>query len=351
MTNHPPTADLSGARYARQTLFAPLGVEGQARLRAGRALICGCGALGTVAAETLVRAGVGFVRIVDRDFVELSNLQRQVLFDEQDAAQGLPKAVAAAAKLRAINSQVEIDPQVADLSSANVAALAAGMDVIVDGTDNFETRFLLNDAALAWGLPWIYAGCVGAEGRMLVVLPGETPCLRCLMSDEPPAGALPTCDTAGVLGPAVTVTASLAALEAMKILAGRRAAVNRQMVVIDLWENQLRQFNVANLREAVDCPACRHREFPWLRGERGSQAAVLCGRNAVQLAPSGPGAVSLEAIAAGWAGLGRLTRNPYLVRLHLDDLVLTVFADGRLIVGGVTDVAQARSLAARYLGG
>ena len=198
-------------------------------------------ALGSVVAETLVRAGVGFVRIVDRDFLELNNLQRQVLFDEQDVADGLPKAIAAANKLRRINSEVEIEPVVADVTHRNIAELAGDVDVIVDGTDNFATRFLLNDFAVKHNKPWVYGGCIGAEGQTMTILPGETACLACLMADVPPPGTTPTCDTAGIIGPIVGVIASIEAAEAMKILSGHREAVSRRLTIIDLWDNQIRQ--------------------------------------------------------------------------------------------------------------
>lgn len=341
-------ADLS--RYARQARFAPLGVEGQQRLSQARALVCGCGALGSVAAEILVRAGVGHVRIVDRDFVEITNLQRQALYDEADVAAGWPKAVAAAEKLRRINSSVVVEPIVADVDYRNVESLVSGCGAIVDGTDNFEIRFLLNDAALAYDIPWVYGGSVGAEGQTMTILPGETPCLRCLIPEPPPPGTMQTCDTAGILGSASHTIAALEALEAIKLLSGRRAAVNRKLTVLDLWDNRLHQVNVAGLRESVDCPACRRRDFVWLRGERGSQAAVLCGRNAVQLAPPEPGSIDLDALAARLQGVGHVTTNPYLLRLAVGEHQFTVFPDGRAIISGTEDVAEARTLYARYLG-
>lgn len=338
------------ARYSRQTLFPPLGVEGQRRLLESQALIVGCGALGTVVANTLARAGVGRLRIVDRDFVELSNLQRQVLFDEDDAAAAMPKAVVAAEKLRRVNSQIEIEPIVADVDHANIEALCRGVQVILDATDNFEIRFLINDAALKWDIPWVYGGCLGAEGQTMTIVPGVTPCLRCLMSESPPPGTTPTCDTAGILAPIIGVIASMESLEAIKILSGRADAISRTLNIIELWDNRLRQVNVSGLRDAVDCPACQRREFPWLDGQRGSQSAVLCGRNAVQLSHPGGGGLSLEALAHKWASVGHVMRNAYLVRLTVDGYVLTLFADGRAIIGGTNEVAVARTVFARYVG-
>jgi adenylyltransferase/sulfurtransferase len=336
-------------RYARQIRFAPLGEEGQRRLMNGSSLVCGCGALGSFVANLLVRAGVGRVRIVDRDFVETSNLQRQVLFDEQDAAAGAPKAVAAAEKLARVNSQVQVEPVVADLDSRNIEQLADGVQVIVDGTDNFETRFLVNDYAVSRGVPWVYGGCLGAEGQVMAILPGQGPCLRCLIPDCPPAGSTPTCDTAGILGPTVGFIASLEALEALKILSGNRAAVARSLLVVDLWTNRLRQVDVASLAAQSDCPACRRREFPWLAGKAASRAAVLCGRNAVQLTPS-ESPVSLEQLDERLRGLGVVTRNPYLLRLKVPPYEITVFADGRAIVSGTDDTATARTIYAKYIG-
>ena len=224
------------------------------RLAASRALICGCGALGSVLANTLVRSGVGKVRLVDRDFVELSNLHRQTLFDEADVAAGLPKAVAAAEKLRTINSAVEIEPIVAHVGPENIESLCQGVDVILDGTDNFETRYLLNDTAVHLNLPWVYGGCVGAEGQTMTILPGETGCLRCLLPECPPPGSTPTCDTAGVLAPIVGVIASIQAQEAIKILSGNRVAVSRQLTVIDLWQNRFLTLDVRDLRDRSRLP-------------------------------------------------------------------------------------------------
>lgn len=337
-------------RYDRQARFAPLGDEGQRRLAAGRALVCGCGALGSVIAETLARAGVGLVRIVDRDFVEITNLQRQVLFDEHDVEDGLPKAIAAANKLRRINSEIAIEPVVADVTHHNIAALAADAKVIVDGTDNFATRYLLNDFAVDRGIPWIYGGCLGAEGQTMTVLPGETACLACLIADAPPPGTMPTCDTAGILAPIVNVIASLEACEALKILSGRTEAVSRKLTIVDLWGNAMRQVDLSQLRANGACRVCGHREFHWLSGEQGDATAVLCGRNAVQLSAPRGTTLSLPELAARLTGIGQVQQNAFLVRITVDDYVLTVFPDGRTIVAGTNDVVTARSVHARYIG-
>ncbi len=342
-----PAADHS--RYARQARFPPLGEEGQRHLGAASALLCGCGALGSAIANTLVRAGVGRLRIVDRDFVELTNLQRQSLFDEADARAGMPKAVAAAEKLRAINSAVAVEPVVADVEPANIERFCEGVGLILDGTDNFETRFLINDVALKLGLPWIYGGCVGAEGQTMTILPGETPCLRCLMPECPAPGSTPTCEVAGILGPIVGLIASIEAAEAIKILSGNRPSVSRCLTVVDLWQNQVRQIDVSRLRAEVDCPACKHGEYSWLAGRSAGRTAVLCGRNAVQLSHPGT-SISLDQLAHRLAGVGQLSRNAFLLRLTVERYELTIFPDGRAIISGTDDVAAARAIYAKYVG-
>ena len=284
-------------RYQKQILFDGIGRDGQQRLQQSRVLLCGCGALGSVLADTLTRAGVGHLRIVDRDFVELSNLQRQVLYDEADVAERLPKAIAAADKLRRINSQITIEPVVADIDHTNILSFADGADLILDGTDNFEIRFLINDASLETGIPWIYTGCIGSHGQTMPVFPGESGCLRCLMGTVPDPGATETCDTAGVLGPAINVIASLEAALALKILSGHRADVPAVMTIVDVWDGTFRTMNVASLRDQSDCPACHRGERLWLSGREGSQTTILCGRNAVQVAPPQRGELALADLA------------------------------------------------------
>ncbi len=329
--------------------FAPLGIEGQRRLLGSTALVVGCGALGAVIANTLARAGVGTLRIVDRDFLELNNLQRQVLYDEDDVAAGLPKAIAARNRLARINSQITIDAHVADVDHTNIERLLAGVDCLVDGTDNFETRFLLNDAAVKLGIPWVYGGCLGAEGQSLTILPGQTPCLRCLMPDPPPPGSTPTCDSAGILATIIGVVASLESNEALKILSGHPEATSRTWLVMDLWDNTLRQIKLGGAKSG-DCPCCGRREFPWLAGDRGSHTAILCGRNSVQLSFPGRESVSLDQLAAKLSAVGQVTRNKYLVRATIGEHQLTVFPDGRAVIGGTEDVAEAKSVYAKYVG-
>ncbi len=339
-------------RYSRQTLFTGLGEEGQRRLLSSKVLLCGCGALGSVLAETLTRSGVGHLRIVDRDFVELSNLQRQALFDEQDVAEHLPKAIAGAKKLRRINSDVTVEAIVADIDHTNILQLVEGVDLILDGTDNFEIRFLINDTSLESGIPWVYAGCIGSHGQIMTIFPGETACLRCLLGAVPEPGTTETCDTAGILGPTVNVIASLQAIDAMKILTGQRDLVSTTLTIIDVWDGTQRQMNVKDLRERADCPACQQGERVWLSGKKASQTIVLCGRNAVQVSPQQTANLSLDALAEKLEGSGKVDRNPYLLRLELSEPTceLTVFRDGRAIVKGTEDLGVAKAVYARYIG-
>ncbi|MCA9199769.1 MAG: ThiF family adenylyltransferase [Planctomycetales bacterium] len=344
------SSETSLSRYARQTCYAPIGTAGQQRILQSRILVCGCGALGSVLANTLARSGVGHLRIVDRDFLELNNLQRQVLYDEQDVASGLPKAIAAANRLRKINSQIEIEPVVADVDHRNIRELVQDVDVIVDGTDNFDIRFLLNDISLETNIPWVYGGCIGAEGQTMTVVPSKTACLRCLMADAPPPGTTPTCDTAGILGPIINVIASMQAAEALKLVCGKEEAICCDLRVIDLWDNRLKQINLQPLLESKSCPACFQGERLWLHGERGSQTAVLCGRNAVQLSFPERSEISLPALAEKLARLGNVTVNPFLLKATIDEFQLSVFPDGRAIIGGTEEISVAKSVYARYIG-
>ncbi|MFN8858466.1 MAG: ThiF family adenylyltransferase [Planctomycetaceae bacterium] len=338
-------------RYSRQMLFAGIGLEGQRRLRQARILVCGCGALGGAVADGLTRAGVGFLRLVDRDFVELSNLQRQVLFDEDDVARGLPKAIAAANRLGRVNSEVQRDPIVADIDPGNMLGFARDVDLIIDGMDNFETRFLINDAALELGKPWIYAGCLGSHGQVLPIIPGQTACLRCLLGDLPGPAETETCDTAGVLGPAIAVISALEVTLALKMISQGPGAVAEQMAVVDVWDPSLRLMRTAGLRAQADCPACVHGRRDWLRGDRSSRSTVLCGRNAVQITPPEKRALVLADFAQRLSTVGTVSQNPVLLRVDLpEERRITLFPDGRAIVQGTSDPAVARSLYARYIG-
>ncbi|HEV8122145.1 MAG TPA: ThiF family adenylyltransferase [Candidatus Polarisedimenticolia bacterium] len=337
-------------RYSRQVLFAGIGEAGQERLGRGSALLVGCGALGTHIADLLVRAGVGRLRIVDRDVVETSNLHRQSLFDARDVAEGLPKAVAAARRLEAVNPDVAIEPIASHLDAGNIARHASGIEVLLDGTDNFDTRFLLNDYALAHGVPWISGACVGAYGLSMTIVPKETPCLRCLMRSMPPPGTTETCDTAGIIAPAAAIVAAIEAAEALKILSGARDRLSRDLVAFDLWANSTQRLRLTRQAISSGCPACDEGRFEFLERERGTSATSLCGRNTVQVRPGAAARADLDALEARFGALGRVTRNAYLVRVEVEGLVLAVFADGRALVSGTADVDRARSLYDRYVG-
>jgi adenylyltransferase/sulfurtransferase len=333
-------------RYSRQERFSGVGPAGQARIREAEVAIVGVGALGSVLAEILARAGVGRLTLVDRDYVEASNLQRQSLFTEEDAEQGLPKAVAAAARLRAINSDVDVRPVVADFAPDRALDLLGHPGLVLDGTDNFEARFLLNDVCLRAGIPWVYGACVGAHGLALLVRPGVSPCLRCVLGEKPLAGSVPTCDTAGVVSPIVHVIAGIQAAEGLKVLAGGPEAFLPGLVSVDLWSGV---FEVMDLRaRAPWCPACKEARYDYADGPNTS-AAVLCGRDAVQLRPSG-GPVDLASLAGRLRTAGEVTANEHLLRFRAAGRELVVFGDGRAIVKGVRDTAEARGVYARYVG-
>jgi adenylyltransferase/sulfurtransferase len=303
-----------------------------------------------VLANALVRAGVGRLRLVDRDFIETHNLQRQVLFDEHDVAENLPKAEAAARKLAAVNSSVHVEPVVADIDRTNILELVRDADVILDGTDNFEVRYLINDAAVKLGKPWVYGGAIGSHGQTMTVLPGETPCLRCVFEAAPAPGEAGTCETAGVLSPVVTIIASYQAAEALKILSGRRDKVSRELVYVDVWENLHRRIKVAPLLGKVDCPCCQGRRFEWLEGEQGSHTTSLCGRNAVQVAHRAATRLNFADLAAHLERLGEVSYNRFLLKFTAEGHEFTVFPDGRAIIKGTADVERARTLYAKYIG-
>ena len=377
------------SRYDRQILLPQIGRAGQARLAEARVLLIGCGALGTVIAAQLTRAGVGYLRIADRDIVELSNLQRQVLFDESDAQQELPKAVAAANRLRKINSTIEIDAKVVDCGSQNIEELisrrvcfstrgvaqssgvrpcaeahptsppqksaeegesAKHVDLILDGTDNAETRYLINDVSVKHGIPWVYGACVGMEGRAMAVVPGATPCLRCIFPTPPAAGELPTCDTAGVFAPAAAIVASLQVAAAIKLLV-RSSDSDAGLIRFDVWSGRFHRTATEQSRRP-DCIACGQHRYEFL-SHFGASSVSLCGRNAVQVRPPNATQLDLESMAVKLSSAGQVQRTPYLVRCQLpppQEFKLTLFADGRLIVNGTNDLDRARSIYARYVG-
>lgn len=340
-------------RYSRQTILPEIGTDGQQKLLDASVLLVGCGALGSVLAELLVRAGVGHLRIADRDFIEPNNLQRQLLFDEDDIAADLPKAEAAARKLRRINSAVSIEAAVTDVTHENISSLARGVSAVADGTDNFETRYLINDLAISEGLPWVYGAVIGTTGLVMPIAPKRTACLRCMFEDPPPAESNPTCETAGVLGSAVLVVASLQATELIKLLTGQYDALSAGLTSIDLWEPRMSTMDTQAMAGRADCPCCGRRNFEYLRGDRGSSAATLCGRNAVQISlAQGEGGIDLEVLEKKlFAAPGVFVRcNEFLLRAESEQYELTVFPDGRAIVKGTDDPARARAFCSRFLG-
>ncbi|HEX5706860.1 MAG TPA: ThiF family adenylyltransferase [Pyrinomonadaceae bacterium] len=335
-------------RYSRQILFEGIGEEGQRRIREARVTIVGCGALGSAQVEMLARAGVGHLRIADRDFVEESNLQRQTMFTEQDARERMPKAAAAARRVAEINSDVRVEAEVVDVNNSNVERLIEGRDVVLDATDNFTTRFLLNDACVKHGVAWVYGAAVGSYGVMMTVRPHATPCLRCVFPEVPAAGSAPTCDTAGVIMPIILMVAAVQVSEALKLVTGQVENLHASLMQFDVWQNDWRRISLGE--RAPDCPACALGRFDSLAAESGELAAVLCGRDAVQVSPRTAARLDLEALAARLRAVGEVKVNPYLVRLRAGAYELTVFADARAIIRGTDDAATARTLYARYVG-
>jgi len=330
-------------RYSRQILFAPIGEAGQERLLSSRVAIVGCGALGSFHAASLARAGVGHLRLIDRDYVEASNLQRQWLYDEADAAEAMPKAAAAARAIARFNSSIEVEPLIADLTPANADDLLSGVNLILDGTDNFETRYLINDFALAHQIPWIYGAAVGSYGLTMPILPGQTSCLQCVYP-APPSGAQPTCETDGVLG---AITSAIAALQtgmAIRLLTG--SLPQTKLTTLDVWSGAIRQIDQPP--PDPNCPACGRRDFVYLDGDRRAPIS-LCGRNAVQIHERNR-PLDLAGLAARLERLGVVRRNDFALRFFLDPYELTVFADGRAIIKGTQDIGIARSLYSRYIG-
>ena len=338
-------------RYSRQIFFAPIGEVGQQRLLDSSAVLVGCGAMGTAVANLLIRAGLGALRIIDRDFVEPSNLQRQTLFEESDARENLPKAVAAERRLRAINSAAQIEAVVADLTPQNARDLLSNFPIILDGTDNFESRLLINDAAIALNTPWIYAAAVASSGVTMTILPGESPCLACLLESSEPAteaaaGIEQTCDTAGILNAAINVIAAIESTEAIKLLIHQRAALHQRLISYDVWTNQYRAIRAAR---NPNCRACAQHNFRYLEGT-AQPHITMCGRDSVQIHER-TRRLDLPALHRALASTATEVRsNAYLLRFRINSYDLTVFPDGRAIIKGTKDPAVARTLYARYIG-
>jgi len=336
----------SDERYSRQVRFAPIGVEGQRRIGAARVALIGAGALGSVCAELLARAGVGFIRIIDRDFVELSNLQRQSLYDEDDVRQNLPKAVAAGAKLRRINSTIEIDAVVDDVNPSTVEDYIQDVDLVLDALDNFETRFVVNDACAKHSRPWIYAAAVGSYGLVMPISPGKSPCLRCMIGSLPAPGTSPTCDTAGVIGPITHIIASMQAAEATKFMCG--ASGEPHLITYDVWSNA---FHRVRLDSSVmaGCPVCSEGRYEYLHGNP-LRTVTLCGRNAVQLIPAVKGDLDFEALSKSMPQSAVVQFNDFLLKCSTPPYELTLFKDGRAIVKGTEEAGLARSVYSKIVG-
>ena len=335
------------ARYHRQVIFREMGRERQEKLLASRVAVVGVGATGSTIANWLVRAGVGFVRLIDRDFVELHNLHRQAIYDEEDVREGLPKAVAAARRLQRVNSDITIEPAVTDFNPSNAEELVADVDLIMDGSDNFFTRYLINDVSLKLNIPWVYTGAIGAYGSSATFVPHEGPCFRCIFPEMPEH--VDTCDTVGVLGPVVGVIASFSAGEAIKLLTGMGAR-NRGLVYFDMLANT---WDVVAVEKRPDCPACGRGQYDFLHAEGGVWATALCGSNAVQVVPRTPTRVDLNALAERIRPLAEVADvrvSPYLLRFRVNDHEISVFDDGRAIIKGTGDVQRAQALYARYIG-
>ena len=335
-------------RYSRQILFREIGRDGQEKLLHSRVLIVGCGALGASHAEMLSRAGVGTLRIVDRDFVEFTNLQRQTLFKEEDAEQRLPKAAAAQKRIAEINSEITVEAIVADVNNSNVESLIQGCDLIIDGTDNFLVRYLVNDACVKNGKTWIYGAAVSSYGTTMTIIPGRTPCLRCIFEDMPDAGSSPTCDTSGVIMPIIASVSAVQVTEAIKLLVGDDTALHCSLMQIDVWSNDWHRIKLASPNPYCKC--CGHREFEFLNAEAQEFSAVLCGRNAVQIAPPRPTDLDLASFASRLNSSTPVKQNEYLVRFEVAGHEVTLFKDARAIIKGTDDVAAARSIYAKYVG-
>jgi molybdopterin-synthase adenylyltransferase len=335
------------ARYSRQIRFAPIGAEGQARISRARVALIGAGALGSVAAELLVRAGLGFIRIIDRDFVELSNLQRQSLYDEDDVQRNLPKAVAAQAKLRRINSTVQIEAIVDDVNPSTVEDYIEDVDLVLDALDNFETRFVVNDACAKHSRPWIYSAAVGSYGLVMPIMPGKSPCLRCMLGSLPAPGTSPTCDTAGVIGPITHIVASMQTAEAFKLICGTVQPSDFRLVTYDVWANTFHRLALGTETMAT-CPVCSQRCYEYLNGSP-LRTITLCGRNAVQLIPAVKGDMDFQKLSKSFPAES-VQFNEFLMKCSAPPYELTLFKDGRAIVKGTEESAMARSVYSKIVG-
>jgi adenylyltransferase/sulfurtransferase len=333
-------------RYEKQLIYSEIGIEGQKILLNKKAIIIGCGALGTVIANNLVRSGVGYIRIIDRDYVEISNLQRQILFDEEDIRKNLPKAVAAEQKLKKINSSIKIESLIADVNSRNVEDLCKDMDIILDATDNFQTRYLINDVAIKLNIPWVYGGVIGTSGMVHTVIPHETPCLKCIFPEIPAIGASETCDTVGVLNSITSIIASIESMEAIKVLLGKNIAVIKDLLYIDIWNNES---EMIHLSIDESCAACSMKKYNFLN-RISDEAVYLCGKNSVQINPL-QNSVSVEGLLKKLNTLNiNYKQNAYFIKFNVEDVQITLFYDGRAIIKNVSDINRASSIYSKYIG-
>ncbi len=337
-------------RYSRQILFRQIGEDRQKLLMNSSAVLIGCGALGTISSSYLVRAGVGQLRIIDRDYIEESNLQRQILFDENDISENLPKAIAAQRKLQKINNKVKTEGIVTDANYSNIDELTKDADIIIDGTDNFETRFLINDFCVKNSVPWIYGACIGSRGVVMNIIPPTTPCLRCVFETIPQIGSFPTCDTAGVIGPIAGIIGSFQVTEAIKILTGDNASVNKNLLEIDVWETKFREIDISELKDINNCPTCKFHNYEFLEAEVGIMTTLLCGKNAMQVMSRNIENIDLRQLEQRLNPIADVNCNDFMLKFMIDNHSFTVFADGRAIITGTADSSTAKSLYSKYLG-
>ncbi len=335
-------------RYINQILFHGIGEEGQRKIKNGRISIVGCGALGSITSMTLARAGVGYMRIIDRDFVEFKNLHRQILFDEEDAKQFMPKAVAAQKKLMMVNSDIRVEAVVSDLNYLNIEELLSGMSVIVDGTDNFETRFLLNEFSVKSGIPWIYGGCVGSYGITFNIIPGRSPCLKCIFEDHPPSSVIETCDTVGILSSVANVIGSIQSVEVLKILSGKKDKLNEFITKVDVWEGVFQKIKIE--KQSRECEVCDQNNFHHLEGSGLTGTLVLCGRDSVQVYRRQTDVIDLLDLKKKLEKIGEVFYNGYLLKFKTEGYELMIFPDGRAIIRGIKDPSRAKALYSKYIG-
>lgn len=337
-------------RYSRQILFQHIDEDRQKKLIDSTVLLIGCGALGTVSSSYLVRAGIGQLRIIDRDFIEENNLQRQILFDEDDILENVPKAIAAQKKLQRINPNIKVEGFVTDINYSNIEELTKDVDIIIDGTDNFETRFLVNDYCVKNSIPWVYGACIGSRGVVMNIIPSMTPCLRCVFETMPQIGSFPTCDTAGVIGPIAGIIASFQVTEAIKILTGNYDSVNKNLLEIDVWETNFRQIDISELKDTNNCPTCKLYNYEFLKAEAGIMTTLLCGKNAIQVMSRNIGNIDLRHLEQRLVSIADVSCNDFMLKFKIKDHAFTVFPDGRAIITGTADTRIAKSLYSKYLG-